>query len=238
MRYKRDEKRCKCGGKADRDHLLLYCSKWKKGREKVWKGWWGGWLTGEGWIDMGRMLFSEEGVKRLIEFAKEIGWEKRKWGSWRRGDGNAGEGWRLKPRKEGGGGWLWERSESRTREILEGSRLRAKRWREERNRREGSEERRVRKDEENKKERERKRKRVRKVGGVGRKGKKKEDMSIRDMVIGKCMGREGRNILGELVNVGGRRGSEVVAKMAGVDDSEASPIASGAVEERTMRFLE
>ena len=39
------------------------------------------------------------------------------------------------------------------------------------------------------------------------------------------------------MNGGGGRRSEVVTKRAGVNDSEASPIASGAVEEGSMRFL-
>ena len=239
MRYKVEEKRCECGGKEDRDHLLLYCSKWVEERKEVWKGWWGGWLTGEGWIDMERMLFGEEGVKRLISFAKKIGWDKRKWGGWKRGDESVGRGWKMRPRKEGGGGWLLERSERRRREILEGSRLRAKKWREERDKREGSEERKVRREEENRKERERKRKRIRKVGNGGEKKRERGDMSVRDMAVGRCMGREGENILGELINVGGRRGrEEVVTKRAGVNDSEASPIASGAMEEGAMRFLE
>ena len=151
-------------------------------------------------------------MKRLIIFGKEIGWEKRKWGSWKRGDGNVGGGWRLRQREEGDGGWLFERSERRRREILEGSRWRARRWREERNRREGSEERRVRKVEENRGRRERRR--VKKVGGVSRKGKERDDMSVRDMVVGRCMGREDRSILGELVNGGGGRRSEVVTKRA------------------------
>jgi len=187
---------------------------------------------------MKRMLFSEEGVKRMIKFAKRIGWEKRKWGSWKRGDGSVGEGWRLRPRKEGGGGWLLERSERRRREIMEGSKLRAKRWREERSRREGSEEREERRKEENRKKRERRKMKVGKNKGGGGGKRKVEDMSVRNMVVGRCMGREGRNVLGELVNIGGRGVREVVTKKAGVNDSEASPIASGAMEEGTTRFLE
>jgi len=38
-------------------------------------------------------------------------------------------------------------------------------------------------------------------------GRRKEDrlnMSVRDMVLGRWLGREGRNMLGEMVNVGGR----------------------------------
>jgi len=35
MRYKKEEKRCECGGREDRDHLLLYCSKWVEERKEV-----------------------------------------------------------------------------------------------------------------------------------------------------------------------------------------------------------
>ena len=35
----------------------------------MWKGWWGGILSKGGWAEMGGMLFSEEGVKR-VEFGE------------------------------------------------------------------------------------------------------------------------------------------------------------------------
>jgi len=77
MRYRGKEGgRCECGGVEDRDHLLLYCNRWRKEREEAWRGWWGGWLWNEGWVDMERMLFSEEGVKRCLVFARLIGWRR------------------------------------------------------------------------------------------------------------------------------------------------------------------
>ena len=64
--------RCKCGGREDRDHLLLYCKRWEKGRKEAWKGWWGGWLWNEGWVDMGRMLFEEDRLKRCLMSSAKI----------------------------------------------------------------------------------------------------------------------------------------------------------------------
>jgi len=45
----------------------------------VWKGWWGGFLFYEGWIEIERLLFGEEEVKKMVEFAKRIGWFEREW---------------------------------------------------------------------------------------------------------------------------------------------------------------
>jgi len=52
---------------------------------------------------MERLLFSEEGVKRELEFGRRIGWEKRRWGDWRRKEDGGGEreGGRLRSRVEG-----------------------------------------------------------------------------------------------------------------------------------------
>jgi len=130
MRYRKDGERCECGGKDGRDHLLLYCKKWEKERKEVWKGWWDGWLGNEGWVEMDRMLFGEEGVKRILKFAEEVRWIKWKFKSELVGKGEEREGELLKPREEGGGGWLRERSEKRRREILERARERAKKSRE------------------------------------------------------------------------------------------------------------
>jgi len=110
MRYKREEKRCGCRGKEDRDYMLLYCRLWEKERKEVWKGWWGGWLSSEGWIEMDRMMFSEEGVRRMLEFAVKISWDKRVWGRCRGKKGEEREGYLMRPRVEGNGGWLGERS--------------------------------------------------------------------------------------------------------------------------------
>jgi len=35
IRHKKVERRSECGGNEDRDHLLLYCIKWKEERMKV-----------------------------------------------------------------------------------------------------------------------------------------------------------------------------------------------------------
>jgi len=66
---------------------------------------------------MERMLFEEDGVKRCLRFAKLIGWDKRKWKGWRGNGVEERMGRRMRPRVEGGGGWLMERSEKRRREI-------------------------------------------------------------------------------------------------------------------------
>jgi len=130
MRYRKDGERCECGGREDRDHLLLFCKKWEKERKEVWKGWWDGWLSNEGWVEMDRMLFGEDGLKRMLKFAEEIGWLKWKFKSEMVGKGEEKEGELLKERKEGKGGWLRERSEGRRREILASARERAKKSRE------------------------------------------------------------------------------------------------------------
>jgi len=129
MRYRKDGERCECGGRDDRDHLLLYCKKWEKERKEMWKGWWDGWLGNEGWVEMDRMLFGEEGVKRMLKFAEEIGWMKWKFKSEMVGGVEEKEGELLKERREGSGGWLRERSEARRREILKGARERAEKSR-------------------------------------------------------------------------------------------------------------
>jgi len=75
---------------------------------------------------MDRKLFREDGVKRMLKLTEEIGWIKWKFKSGLVGEGNEKESELLKPRDEGGGGWLKERSEKRRREILERARERAK----------------------------------------------------------------------------------------------------------------
>jgi len=72
-------------------------------------------------------------------------------------------GWKLRPRKEGGGGWVLERCERRRRDILEGARLRPMRWRDERENVEEKEKRREVERERDRNWRERK-----KAGVVGR----------------------------------------------------------------------
>jgi len=127
---------------------------------------------------------------------------------------------------EGGGGWLMERSEKRRREIREAARLRAIRWRERAKERDSVEvvqERRLRRNEV---ERARKKglkeglRKVRSRDGRVEKGL----MSVRDMVVGVNRRREGRNILGEIVNGVERNDINVVQ---GVSSLEAVlPIAS------------
>ena len=78
-----EEERSECEEREERDNLLLYCRRWVREREEVWRGWWGGWLWNEGWIDMKRMLFEEEEVRRCLIFTRLIGWNKRRWKSWR-----------------------------------------------------------------------------------------------------------------------------------------------------------
>jgi len=232
MRYKREEERCGCGGKEDRDHMLLYCKMWEEERREVWKGWWCGWLSGEGWIEMDRMLFGEEGVRRMLEFAVKIGWEKRKWGKWRGRGSEDRVGNIMRSRVEGGGGWLAERSERRRREIKEGAGLRAKRWRE----RESVEEKRVRLV------RDKKRKRDIKLGlrVVKRRkvGDSMEGVSERDRAVGRNLGRGGRSVLGDLVNMGEGKKGEIVLKTASDLDSAVSPIASGTLDENGLLFTE
>ena len=83
-RYRKELGFCDCGGLDDRDHFLLYCKKWEEERKEIWKGWWGGVWAREGWVDVERMMFSEDGVKRLLEFGRRTGWKDRVWkgGRW------------------------------------------------------------------------------------------------------------------------------------------------------------
>jgi len=232
MRYKKEEERCECGGREDRDHLLLYCKKWEKEREEVWKGWWCGWLSGEGWVEMDRMLFSEEGVKRMVEFAVKIGWDKRKWKGWEGKGYEYREGRILNPRKEGGGGWLSERTERRRREIREGARLRANRWREKKREEGNVEEDRLRRERRREVERRRKENIKRGLRVVKRRGESSlSGLSERDRAVGRNLGRGGKNVLGELVNMGGGEKSEIVLFSEDKLVSKASPIASGAKED-------
>jgi len=203
MRYIGEKgERCECGERKESDHLLLYCKKWEKERKEVWKGWWGGWLWNEGWVDMERMLFEEDGVRRCLVFARLIGWNRRKWKGW---VGNGVEdrtGWIVRPRVEGGGGWLMNRSEKRRREVREAARLRAKKSREKSEREDSEgvkEERRKRKNEVDRLRRKDIKEGLRKVRHRGERVEK-ENMSVRDMVVGMNRRRIGRNILGEIVN--------------------------------------
>jgi len=203
MRYIGEQgEKCECGEREDRDHLLLYCKRWEKQRKEVWKGWWGGWLWNEGWIDMERMLFGEDGVTRCLKFARLIWWNERKWKSWR-GSGEENRiGRIMRPRVEGGGGWLMRRSEKRRREVREGARLRAKKSRKKREREESKEVREERRRRQNEMDRLRRKdikEGLRKVRSRGERVEK-EVMRLRDMVEGVNRRREGRNVLGEIVN--------------------------------------
>jgi len=81
---------------------------------------------------MEKMLFEEDGVRRYLKFARLIGWEKRKWKSWR-GSGEEDKlGGIVRLRVEGGGGWLMKRSKKRRREVREVAKVRARKSREKR----------------------------------------------------------------------------------------------------------
>ena len=105
-RYKEERGLCKCGGYDERDHYILYCGLWEEERRDVWKGWWGGVWDREGWVDMERVLFSEGGVKRLLEFGRRTGWKDRVWlsGRWKGEEGRLGR--MMVERVEGVGGWV------------------------------------------------------------------------------------------------------------------------------------
>ena len=103
-RYREEKKRCECGGLDDRDHLILYCLKWEEIREEVWRGWRGKGIVGEGEVDMRKLLFGEDGVKRLKLFAERIGWKKWVWekGRWKGEERREGREY-LKKLKDIGG---------------------------------------------------------------------------------------------------------------------------------------
>jgi len=126
-RYGIERSRCDCGGIETRDHILLYCKLYDGVRKEVWKGWWGGFLFYEGWIEMERLLFSEEGVKRMVEFAKQIGWFEREWKEMKIGGEENRKGRRLVEKEIGGGGWMKDGSERRRLELLESAKLRMRR---------------------------------------------------------------------------------------------------------------
>jgi len=227
MRYVGSEgERYVCGGREDRDHLLLYCKKWERERKEAWLGWWGGWLWNEGWVDMERMLFEGEGVKRCLILAKLIGWDKRKWKGWVGSGVEDRSGWIMRPRMEGGGGWLINRSEKRRREVREAARLRAKKSREKREREDSEKVKMERKERRREVERLRKKELKEGLRKVRSRGERVEkgNMSVRDMLIGVNRRREGRNMLGEIVNRVERGDVNVVH---GVSELEAVlPIAS------------
>jgi len=126
-RYGVGRSRCECGGVETRDHILQYCGLYEKERKEVWKGWWGGFLFYEEWIEMERLLFSEDGVKRMVEFAKRIGGFEREWKEMKIGGGEERRRMRLVEKEIGGGGWMRERSERRRMEVLERAKLRMRR---------------------------------------------------------------------------------------------------------------
>ncbi|PWW73706.1 hypothetical protein C7212DRAFT_332719 [Tuber magnatum] len=53
-------------------------NRWKEQRREIWKGWWEGLLEEEGWIEMDRMLFSEEGTERVKELGRKTKWMERR----------------------------------------------------------------------------------------------------------------------------------------------------------------
>ncbi|RPA93749.1 hypothetical protein L873DRAFT_1510206 [Choiromyces venosus 120613-1] len=126
-RYIKERGDCECGGKETRDHILLYCSLWEKERKEVWEGWEGGVFAKEGWVEMDKLLFEEEGYKRVIEFGRKTGWMEK-----RRLKGVMGteekKGDKLLPWIENGGGWLRGCTEKRKQELLQAARERTRRW--------------------------------------------------------------------------------------------------------------
>jgi len=108
----------------------------------------------------------------------------------------------MRPRVDGGGGWLMYRSEKRRREVREEARFRANKSREKRDREDSESVKGKRRERRNEVERLRKKEvkeGLRKVKSRGERVEK-ENMSVRDMVVGVNRKREGRNILGEIVN--------------------------------------
>ena len=89
----------------------------------------------EGWIDVEWMLFSEEGVRMLKEFAERTGWREREWkkGRWK-GEGERRYECRLMPKEVDKAGWLGEVGEERRRRELSLRRERKRRYRERRGR--------------------------------------------------------------------------------------------------------
>lgn len=79
---------------------------------------------------MERMLFSEEGVKRLKKFGSLIGWKDREWKSGRWSKKEERQGMRWKPIEERLGGWLGGMGEEGRRKMVEKNRERMKVWRE------------------------------------------------------------------------------------------------------------
>lgn len=114
-RYREEKKRCECGGLDNRDHLLLDCLKWEKERERVWMGWEKEDLRREEGVEMDKLLFEEDGVKRLEKYAEEIGWKGWVWEGGRWGNNREGEGRRRifvgGESIVGRGRWLEERKE-------------------------------------------------------------------------------------------------------------------------------
>ncbi|RPA93209.1 hypothetical protein L873DRAFT_1793833 [Choiromyces venosus 120613-1] len=77
-RYIKERGDCECGGKETQDHILLYCGLWEKEMKEIWKGWEGGVFKKEGWVEIDKLLFEEEGYKRVIEFERRTEWMKRR----------------------------------------------------------------------------------------------------------------------------------------------------------------
>ncbi|RPA93291.1 hypothetical protein L873DRAFT_68419 [Choiromyces venosus 120613-1] len=128
-RYIKERGNCECGGKETRDHILLYCGLWEKERKEVWEGWEGGVFRKEGWVEMDKLLFEEEGYKRVLEFGRKTEWMKRRILKGVMGTEEK-KGEKLLPWIENGGGWLRGCTEKRKQELLQAARERTRRWRE------------------------------------------------------------------------------------------------------------
>ncbi|KAG0125188.1 hypothetical protein HOY82DRAFT_572275, partial [Tuber indicum] len=124
--------KCEYGGTESRDHILIHCLEWEGIRKEVWKGWWRGIWEKEGWVEMDRLLFGEEGTKRVIEFGRKTKWIERNRRIGRIADGEERKGMLIQTWRENWGGWRKERTEERRREMLRDARERMKRLRERR----------------------------------------------------------------------------------------------------------
>ena len=83
-RYGKGDGLCECGGREDRDHVLLECVRWEKERKILWTEWERKEKKGEK-MNMKGLMFEEEGIEVVRKFGCETGWieerrgERREW---------------------------------------------------------------------------------------------------------------------------------------------------------------